>query len=81
MVKKIAKILYQSRSAADIILFNGDISSRIDLSIMFFKQFIREYDYEAFRRFKQEMNCLKEIKEFTRAKEDIHENQCFQNLG
>ena len=80
MVKKIAKILYQSRSAADIILFNGDISSRIDLSIMFFKQFIREYDYEAFRRFKQEMNCLKEIKE--RMGSTVSKcTRCLDNVG
>lgn len=63
MIRDIANRLYQSKSAADIILFNGDISPRIDLAIEFFKQFIREYDYEAFRRFKEKLNQLKEIKE------------------
>ncbi len=63
MVRDIAHRLYKSRSAADIILFNGDISPRIDLAIIFFEQYIREYDYEAFRRFKEELNQLKEIKE------------------
>lgn len=63
MVRDIAHKLYQSRNAADIILFDGDISSEIELAILFFKQFIREYDYEAFRRFKEELNQLRGMKE------------------
>lgn len=62
MVRNIAKNLYQSRSSADIIIFNGDISSEIDLTTMFFKQFVREYDYEALQLFKKKLNHLKILK-------------------
>ncbi len=66
MVKDIASRLHQSRSTADIILFNGDISSSMKLAIMFFKQFLREYDYVEFRRFKDEVKRLRLIKRMLR---------------
>lgn len=63
MVRDIGRKLYQSKRAANIIIFNGDISSGPDLVIMFFNQFIREYDYEKFQVFKKKLNQLKEKKE------------------
>ena len=47
---------------------------------MLFGWNIQEYDYEAFRRFKQEMNCLKEIKE--RMGSTVSKcTRCLDNVG
>lgn len=62
MIRDVTNKLYQSNKSADIVLFDGDISSDPVVATMFFIDFKRRYDYENFQRFKNKLNQLKRIK-------------------
>ncbi len=62
MINDMTKKLYESMGKTDVIIFGGDTSSDSTLTICFYKEFMRRYDYEQFKVFKKELSRFKDLK-------------------
>lgn len=62
MTRDMVEKLYQSGKTANIILFCGDIASSTEMTMYFFTQFKRKYDYRSFKVFKDRLSQQKENK-------------------
>lgn len=69
MLRTIASDLYSSKENAQIILFNGDVSSDPNLVVEFYSYFMRKHDLDVFRSFKDILFQSKKLKASLSTKE------------
>lgn len=81
MIRDVSDKLYQSKGSVDIILFGGDISETPEMTMMFFTQFKRKYDYDAFKRFKNELYRLKRLKKEMSIGSKSKHVKCLDNIS
>ncbi len=62
MIRNVVTKLYSSKNPSDIIIFGGDISSNTNVTIAFYKHFMRRYDFLFFQEFKNKLLYLRKQK-------------------